>query len=144
MTSNMSKPVETNEGHDLAQFARFVANGFAAAAVHFAVLYTTLEIIGVRSAGVANFIAALFGTSLSFVGSRYFVFRAASQPVAGQAARFGGLYLATATLHGAVLYAWTDVAGHDYRVGFLLATALQVVLSYLGSKHLIFNDGRSP
>lgn len=46
--------------------------------------------------------------------------------------RFLALYGATAALHRLVLRAWTVLRGLDYRVGFLLATALQVALSYLG------------
>jgi hypothetical protein len=55
-----------------------------------------------------------------------------------QAAKFGALYAAIAVLHGLVLYFWTDKLRLDYRYGFLLATVLQVVLSYCGNKKLVF------
>ena len=91
------------------------------------------------SAGMANLFAAVGGITASFFGSRYFVFRDHKQPILRQAAKFGVLYALIASLHGLVLYAWTDVGHHDYRLGFLLATAMQVVLSYFGNKLLVFS-----
>jgi len=37
-----------------------------------------------------------------------------------------------------VLWLWTDLNHLDFRIGFLLATALQVVLSFWGNKVLVF------
>jgi putative flippase GtrA len=92
------------------------------------------------SAGLANVVAALFGISISFIGSRYFVFRQTDEGVLPQAAKFGGLYFAFALVHGAVLFIWTDLLGYDYRLGFLLATAFQIAGSYLGNKFLVFKN----
>ena len=117
---------------------RFLANGLFAAAVHFAVLSTLIEGVGLPSAGAANMLAAVVGNIVSFAGNRHFVFRSTAQPVAGQALRFALLYLVTTLMHGLVLFAWTDQAGRDYRVGFLLATGLQVIVSYLGNRWLVF------
>lgn len=126
---------------EAARALRFVVNGLFAAAVHFAVLFMLLEVVGLASAGIANLMAAIVGISVSFLGNRHFVFRSASQPLARQALRFGLLYAAMALMHGLVLFAWTDQAGRDYRVGFLLATGLQVIGSYLGNRWLVFRPG---
>ncbi|WP_212744069.1 GtrA family protein [Ramlibacter sp. 2FC] len=120
------------------QVVRYAINGLVATAVHFGVLQVNLKLLSVPSAGVANFIAAFFGITTSFVGSRYYVFQSHQQPLLGQATKFGVLYAAVACLHGLVLYGWTDLQGWDYRFGFLLATVLQVVLSYWGNKLLVF------
>ena len=126
------------EDRHAALVARFVANGLAAAAVHFTLLYLNLNVLGLRSAGLANLLAAVGGVTVSFFGSRYFVFRAPDQPILSQAARFGILYALIALLHGAVLYLWTDLGHRDYRAGFLLATGMQVILSYLGNRFMVF------
>jgi putative flippase GtrA len=123
---------------DIALLARFIVNGLAAAAVHFSVLHFNLTVLAMQSAGAANLLAAVAGLSASFVGSRYFVFRRADAPIVGQAARFGVLYGLIACLHGLVLYLWTDVGHRDYRTGFLLATGMQVVLSFVGNKMIVF------
>ena len=44
-----------------------------------------------------------------------------------------------AVLHGLVLYIWSDRLLLDFRSGFVLATGLQVVLSYFGNKTMVFN-----
>lgn len=118
---------------------RYVINGLVAMGLHFAVLRFNLFVLHVPSAGLANLLAACFGISVSFLGNRYFVFRTRSEPFGPQFAKFGVLYAGTAVVHGLTLWAWTDLGGLDYRVGFGIATFLQVVLSFLGNKALVFN-----
>lgn len=120
------------------QLLRYIVNGLLATALHFAILTFNLEVLRLPSAGVANFIAACIAISLSFFSSRHFVFRAAHAPMLPQAAAFGVLYSLLAVAHGVILYLWTDRAGFDYRIGFLLATGVQVACSFIGNKLLVF------
>ena len=120
------------------EILRYALNGLVATAVHFGVLTFNLEVLEIPSAGLSNLIAAVFGIGASFIGSRYFVFPATDASMLGQAIKFSSLYGGIALLHGLVLLAWTDWLGMDYRWGFLLATGLQVVLSYIGNKFLVF------
>lgn len=117
---------------------RYIVNGLIATLVHYAVLSLGLEVLRIPSAGLANLLGAVAGIATSFLGSRYFVFRASDRPMLGQATRFVALYAAIALLHGATLWLWSDLGGLDYRPGFLLATCLQFVLSYFGNKHVVF------
>lgn len=121
------------------EIARYIVNGLVATAVHYGVLTMNLKLLGVPSAGLANLIAAVFGITTSFLGNRYFVFTKSSDAFIPQAFKFMGLYGAIALLHGVVLFIWTDHYGIDYRAGFLVATCLQLILSYLGNKFLIFS-----
>jgi putative flippase GtrA len=116
----------------------YVVNGLIATAVHFAVLWTNINLLGMSSAGAANFLAAIVGISASFAGNRWFVFAAHAQPIFGQATRYLLLYAAVALLHGGVLWLWSDVSHLDYRIGFILATCLQFVLTFLGNRYLVF------
>lgn len=120
------------------EIVRYGINGLMATGVHYGVLTFNLKVLNVHSAGLGNLIAAIFGISASFLGSRYFVFPVTGAPIIRQAIKFSGLYGAIAILHGLVLMVWTDWYGLDYRWGFLLATAIQVSLSYLGNKFLVF------
>lgn len=120
------------------QLFRFSANGAAAALLHFTVLWLNLQVFEIQSAGLANLLAAVVGITASFLGSRYYVFRGHAERIITQAAKFGALYAAIALLHGAVLYLWSDVARLDYRIGFAIALGLQVALSYVGNKNLVF------
>jgi putative flippase GtrA len=122
------------------EFVRFVINGIAATAVHFTVLALCLEVLFLPSAGLANMVGALFGITVSFLGNRYFVFNSFRKgTLLGQFWRFVSLYATIAVMHGLLLYSWTDLAGFDYRIGFLFAIALQVILSYLGNRKLVFS-----
>jgi putative flippase GtrA len=121
-----------------AEVIRYVINGLFATAVHYGVLRFNIEVLGFPSAGLANAVAAVFGIATSFLGSRYFVFARTEDSLCVQAARFAGLYGAIALLHGLILLVWTDWLGQDYTTGFLLATVLQVALSYLGNKIFVF------
>ncbi|HEY9210410.1 MAG TPA: GtrA family protein [Methylotenera sp.] len=122
-----------------AELMRYIINGLVATAVHYGVLTFNLHVLDMPSAGAANLVAAIFGITVSFLGSRYFVFNKTEGAILSQALKFSGLYGAIAVLHGSVLLVWTDWLGFDYRVGFLIATAFQVSLSYVGNKKLVFN-----
>lgn len=123
------------------EVVRYVLNGLVATGVHYSVLAFNLHALGVPSAGLANFVAAMFGIATSFIGNRYFVFSEGTQSAwHGQAARFIVLYAAIAVLHGGVMWLWADHFGQDYRIGFLLATVMQFVLSYAGNKLLVFKS----
>lgn len=122
------------------EIIRYGINGLAATALHYGALTFNLKVIGMTSAGLANLIAAVFGISASFFGNRYFVFPATGESIVRQAVKFSGLYGAIAILHGLVLLLWADWCGFDYSLGFLIATGMQVSLSYFGNKFLVFKS----
>lgn len=121
-----------------AELARYVVNGLVATAAHYATLKFNIEVLNLPSAALANMLAAVVGITVSFFGSRYFVFRKTEESIAQQLIKFGALYGVTAVLHGLTLFVWSDWLKHDYRTGFLLATGVQVSLSYFGNKFLVF------
>jgi len=126
------------ESFATAQLWRFIVNRLAATTVCFAVVTFNLHVLTLRSVGLANLLAAVFGISASFLGSRYFVFRNAEENVLRQAYGFGALYSAIAALHRIVLHAWSDIAGYDYRVGFFDGNCIAVNSWFFGSKFLVF------
>ena len=123
-----------------AEFVRYLLNGVVATLIHFGVLSYLIKAEILRSAGLANVLAAIVGIACSFLGSRYFVFQHRKGHVFDHALKFIGLYGAIALLNGGVLFIWTDLLGHDYRPGFLIATVLQVLASYSGNKHFVFKE----
>lgn len=123
---------------DKQEIIRYIINGLLATAIHFSVLTLNINVFAFHSAGVANMVAALFGISASFIGSRYFVYRNHTKSFGNHAIRFGLFYASIALLHGLVLYLWSDIYHHSYQIGFVLATLLQVALSYIGNKVLVF------
>jgi putative flippase GtrA len=124
---------------DQTEITRYIMNGLLATGIHFSVLTFNMQIYGMQSAGLANLIAAVFGISASFLGSRYFVFKKHQARILNQAMMFAILYALIACLHGLILFGWTDVYRLNYQIGFVFATFFQVVLSYWGNKHMVFN-----
>jgi putative flippase GtrA len=122
----------------LSQPIRYLINGLVATGVHFFVLTLNLKYFSWNSAGLANMVAAIFGISASFIGSRYFVFQNSSEPLLRQLYRFIFLYAAIAVLHGLLMYVWVDVYVMSYIIGFGLATIMQVIFSYFGNKLMVF------
>jgi len=120
------------------ELMRYGINGLVATAVHYGVLSFNMEVLAFSSAGLANSLAAVFGIGTSYFGSRYFVFPGTDEPILRQAMKFSGLYGAIALFHGLILLVWSDAYGLDYRSGFLIATAVQISLSYMGNKFLVF------
>lgn len=134
-----SQILPTDRAAHKQQLIRYIINGIVATAVHFAVLTFNLKVLGMPSAGVANLLAAVVGICTSFVGSRYYVFRKTDGSIIHQVSKFILLYASIACLHGLILFGWTDNWHLDYRLGFLIATMVQVLLSYWGNKVLVFN-----
>lgn len=120
------------------EIVRYALNGAFATLVHFIALNVAMEGLGMRLASLANLLAASVGIATSFLGSKYFVFRRHHDPLHEQAAKFVALYGAIALLHAGVMALVTDLGGIDYRIGFVLATALQVSLSFSGNRRLVF------
>ena len=84
-------------------------------------------------------IAAAVGIFLSFLGNRFYVFDASTRPLGRQLPRFLVLYGSVLIAHGIFLTLWSEIAGLDYRFGFLVATGFQVAASYLGNRDFVFN-----
>ena len=109
---------------------RYIINGITATIIHYGVLEFNINILKFHSAGIANIIASSVGISMSFLGNRYYVFQDKYVKIIPQLIKFGVLYGILAILHFIVLLIWTDFNGLDYRIGFLLATSMQLLISY--------------
>lgn len=120
------------------QTARYVLNGAFSTGAHFATLMAGLKLVRIESVGLANFIAALVGSSCAFLGNRYFVFRDSRRSAGAQLRGFAMLYLAAAAFHGCFLHLWSDVYGWHYFTGFVIATSIQIVVVYLCNRVLVF------
>lgn len=117
---------------------RYVINGLAATFVNWAVMRLSLDVLHVPLASVAYFVGAVFGITASFLGSRYFVFRKRDKPIVTQGAKFVLSYAIIAVLAAQVMHLWTEWLHYDSNSGFVLATGVQVALSYLVNKFLVF------
>lgn len=121
---------------------RFILNGLLATAVHFAVLWSLLHFQVLRAAGPASGVASMVGITVSYAGSRYFVFRSEKR-VIHTLPSFIAIYALVGGLHWATLSIWTDWLGLPYPIGFIGATGLATVCSYLANRYLVFAEKKS-
>lgn len=119
---------------------RYIINGLFATLVNYGILNFNMLVLDMNSAGVANFIAAIFGITVSFLGSRYYVYKQHSSTISSQVVRFVLLYGFIAILSGLVLYVWSDIYDLSYHIGFVIATFIQMLFSYFGNKVLVFKN----
>ncbi len=124
--------------HRIIELLKYVINGVIATVVHYGVLTFNLKVIEISSAGVANLIAASFGIATSFLGNYYFVFQRKKYGMLSRAIKFSTLYFVIALFHGFILFIWSDCFSLDYRIGFIIATFIQFVFSYIGNKKMVF------
>ena len=141
MSADSENTLEVNQVKTIrnTEVFRYIANGVVATVVHYAVLTFNINVVSIESAGIANFIASVFGISVSFIGNRYIVFKKIEETLISQASKFAALYIIIAVIHGLVLYVWSDVYKLNYNYGFVIAVTIQFVLGYLGKKFSIWN-----
>jgi putative flippase GtrA len=120
------------------QSIRYLINGCTATVIHYAVLSVVIEMMKLQSAAAANIIASFFAITISFLGNRYYVFKLTVQPIFKQLYKFLFCYMIIALIHGSVLFIWTDYLNFDYKIGFLLAISIQVILGYWVNKKSVF------
>jgi len=117
---------------------RYILNGLVATFLHYGVLNFNIIALDIEPVGLANFLAAIFGISISFLGSRYFVYKKHVNAASSQVVRFLLLYGFIAIVSGFVLYVWSDLYGLSYHLGFIVATVIQMMFSYFGNKVFVF------
>ena len=116
----------------------FLLNGGFATAVHFFILLVVVESFSGVHIALANTIAGIGGVLSSFLGNRYFVFKSDEGKIHYQALKFIVLYIFIIMSHTFLISILTVVYGVDYRVSFVIASAIMLVLSFLSNKFMVF------
>lgn len=128
------KPNETAK-----QGLRFAGVGIAATLVDFCV-YTGLLFGGLVTAP-SKFLAAIAGIAASYIGNRFFTFKAA-EPRSGTVLAFLALYgvtlSANVAVNEAVLAILPDSFALRIPVAFTCATVLSALLNFAGLKYFVF------
>jgi putative flippase GtrA len=81
--------------------------------------------------------AAIVGITVSYIGNRSQVFRSGA-PHSVTLPRFLAIYACVAVIHAGSLALWTDIMHRPYQAGFVIATGLSVVLTYLANRLYVF------
>jgi putative flippase GtrA len=106
--------------------------------VHFVVLVVAVDVVHIDNLAVSNFLAGVAGISSSFIGNKFYVFQVRHGSIHYQAIRFVVFYACILSAHTFVISLLTDYMGMDYRISFVFASALMLVISFLSNKYLVF------
>lgn len=121
------------------QAGLFLINGLGATAIHYAALLVFLEVLRWSSAGLANGTASIIGITASYLGNRIFVFRN-RRPARATLPRFLILYAALALFHALFLALWSDRLSLPYGWGFIGATGIATLISFVGNRYFVFAE----
>jgi putative flippase GtrA len=107
------------------QFIKFCLVGGTAAAIHFFILYSFTEWLGIWyvASSVCGFIiSAIF----NFSANKFWTFRnsAKGRAAAGQLARFVLVLVSGLIINTLIIYSITEFFGLDYRLSWVLATGI--------------------
>lgn len=131
----VNKKISKFTGTYKQEMSRYVINGACVSLAHYIALVICINLIDI--AGIANLMASVVGIICSFFGCRLYVFKQ-KRDILSQFSKFISLYTIIALLHGSVMFLWTDVGKFDFRIGFLIATSIQMVITFAGNKTLVF------
>jgi putative flippase GtrA len=115
---------------------RFIFVGIIATLTHYLSLLFFVEIIELGSYGFSNLLAALFGITVSFIGSKYFTFKSEHGSLTFQIPFFLLINFGLLALHGFWLTLWSDILKLNFHYGFVIALFFQIFISYNFSKKI--------
>ncbi len=122
----------------MAEIVRFGVTGLAATATHFAAFAFLLDLLGVY-APVANGLAAVIASLVSYLGQRYWVFGArASGAGPAQIVRFGVSLAIAAISHAAILWAALHLFGLSPYAGAAIAILVVPAVSFVINRFWVF------
>lgn len=121
------------------ELTRYIINGLVATMFHYGTLTYLVETGSYKSVSTANVLASMVGILSSFIGNRLFVFKTKAKPNSSLLLiKFLILYTNIALIHWVTLFIWSDWLHWNYSTGFLLASFIQFISSYVGNKTLVF------
>ena len=121
------------------QLGLFVINGMVATVLHYAVFFLCLSLLAVQSPGLCFFVGSILGTVASFLGNRFVVFATNEGKVLPQFAKFVLTYMAISLCVSFIVDRCSTETDLSSPIIFLIGVAIQVSLSFLISKWLIFS-----
>ena len=120
-----------------AQGGRFIAVGIAATLTHVLVAVCLIDGLGMRPAAVANAIAVIAGTAVSYAGNYFWTFRRGG-PHSVRLPRFLLAYLTVFGLNGLIMYVVADLAGVAYLIPLAAVITVTPVVTFLLNRYWVF------
>jgi putative flippase GtrA len=121
------------------QFFLFIINGTISAGFHFLILVFFVEILNIKNIAVANIIAGFLAIIISYLGNRYFVFKSSENKIYSQVLKFFVTYIIIIFVNTLFLSLLIFFTGLDYRIAFIITSAILAILSFFINKFIVFN-----
>lgn len=134
----MSEPAQATYWPELgAQGVRFIIVGIAATLTHMLVAVCLMDGVGLGSAAMANAIAVIAGTAVSYTGNYFWTFRGGG-PHAVRLPRFVAAYMTVFGLNGLVMLVVADLGGIAYLIPLAAVVMVTPVVTFLLNRYWVF------
>jgi putative flippase GtrA len=119
------------------QAVRFAAVGVAATVTHLLTVVALMEGLGLDVASLANGIAVLAGSAVSYCGNYFWAFRSGGRHV-DRLPRFAAVYGAAFAFNALVMLVAADLAGIPYLIPLMMVVVATPVLTFLLNRFWVF------
>lgn len=119
------------------QSGLFLVVGIAATLVHYLIILLLVDLLGWLRPTPATVVGSVFGIATSYLGNHRLVFEAAGRHQ-HYAPRFVLTYLVVMGIHAGLMFLFDEVWQLPYEWGFIVATGLSAVTTFLANRYLVF------
>jgi putative flippase GtrA len=119
------------------QGVRFIVVGIAATATHVLMVVCLMEGLGLQIATVANAIALVTGSAVSYLGNYFWTFRRGG-PHLVRIARFVAAYGTVFSFNAVVMLLLADIGGISYVFPLALIVAATPIMTFLLNRFWVF------
>jgi putative flippase GtrA len=119
------------------QGPRFAVVGVAATLTHLATAIFLMDVCDVGLASVANAIALVLGSTVSYLGNAFWTFGRRDRH-AVRIVRFGIAYAAVFLLGSAIMFFVADIAGVPYLIPLGLVVIVTPIATFVLNRHWVF------
>jgi putative flippase GtrA len=120
-----------------AQGKRFIVVGIAATLTHVLVAVGLIDGLGMRTASIANAIAVIAGSAVSYAGNYFWTFRRGGAH-AVRLPRFILAYMTVFGLNGLIMLLIADLGGVAYLIPLAGAIAITPIVTFLLNRYWVF------
>jgi putative flippase GtrA len=120
-----------------AQGGKFIIVGVTATLTHFLVAICLIDGVGMRMAALANAIAVVAGTAVSYTGNYFWTFRRGG-PHLVRLPRFILAYMTVFVLNGLVMLLVTDLGGVAYLIPLAAVITVTPIVTFLLNRYWVF------
>ena len=126
----------------LGKGTRFVLVGIIATLVHYLVILCLVDLLSLLEPTPATVVGSVFGIATAYIGNYHYVFGVDDKRHHHYLPRFVITYLIVMIIHASVMYLFAEILLLPYELGFITATALSAMTTFMANNLIVFGSGR--